>query len=224
MSHDETVYSRKGLLPRAPRVSLLPLHEVKFHMSSPVESGGILVANLSASGAGFIRASARSWPPEQSILRGNLELAGKSIPVVLKVIHNSPGIVGCSFEGESTQLKKILDTSFGVDLLAMKLEEVPAKLQKGMSEGKARQFRGNENCDLYFVEDTTGVAVFRLSLLGNVIECGENGNATLLGGEKIPLDTGIQAIRFIENIPALTPNQKSAIASVIERAISGKNT
>jgi len=228
----------KKLIPRSERVRLLPLHKIEFNQKSPNVANGIQLSNLSISGAGFIRNSAASWPAHGSVLCGSLNVDGKTVPVALKIVHNSPAIVGCAFEGETTELERTIDQFFKVELAAIKMEVLQTKPVKGIASGKAFWFRGPHNCELYFVEDPSGVVLFHLSVFGNYIESGESGvlsfGTVVSDGDasemaplssnnikkqtSVPNETLEAAMKFIENVSSINPNQRSAICSSLDRA------
>jgi len=231
---------RAEILERAPRIRLLPLHNIEFTLKHPSATYHIKLANLSLSGAGFIRSTAISWPPVGTILRGDFKVEKKNYPVCAQIVHISPLVVGCSYEGDVSGVQGMIKDYFRVEMLALKMIEVhPGDIPgKKEAEGIPRWFRGQDNCELFLVVEGTDVVRFQMCVFGNYIEGGESNKlsyGTVLGDidekkprskasssirttEKISIEVMDTAIKFAENIESLAPEYRSAICARLDAA------
>jgi len=222
---------------RAPRIYMIPLHDVVFDQKHPLVERSIKIANLSASGVGFIRSACTSWPTTGTIIRGDFVIEGNRVPMAARLVHISPMVVGCAYEGETVQIEKMVQRFFKIELEAARMTEVKASKRDG-PKGKVFWFRGDGKNELFLIEDETGIVEFNLLFSDNFICFGESGKPsfgrkvkdlhsskpTQLGSSVIKVLDSVSkqtledAMKFTENLQALSCNLRSNICSYLDRA------
>src|SRR4051794_29939871 len=104
-----------GKTPRAPRIQILPLHNIHFEQKDPPLADHVEVANLSPSGVGFIRESFKKLPKSGDVLKGNLMIGRDVHSVGVKVIHAAGAIVGGHFENPTPPLDQAIQKYFDIE-------------------------------------------------------------------------------------------------------------
>lgn len=222
----------KGFQPRAARIPIEPLSGVSF--------SGFDVVNLSEDGVGLSNTLLIAPPEVGEVLSGSLTLPSARFPVELKVAFVSRSAIGCAFVGEFSGLKSEIQRHFKIQLSALQLIEVNPEILKEEKDGKARLFRGQNNCELFFVEDAGKIARFQLSFFGNYVEGGA-GLRTRFGFLSAGIETdkpkykGSSLVRlvpelspevlksastFLDHIPELSAAQRAEIRKAIKRSAS----
>jgi len=162
---------------RAPRIRILPLHDLSIAMVEPSAVLGIRIANLSVTGAGLIKESSQTWPEAGQRFSGKMKFGEKTVDMVARVVGIYPRVVGVQFEGDSEELRTMILEFFKVELSAVSMIEVNPKILKQPKEGKARYFCSENACELNIVEDDSGGLLrFDLSFLGNYFESENDGS------------------------------------------------
>lgn len=214
---------------RASRVRLMPLHDVYFR---PVGETGepVVVANLSSSGLGLVRESGRFWPQPHVVVQGTLVLPQGQFQLQIKVVRNTPTIVGCAFVSGTPELFDAIQKYFQTELHALQLTQVRPEILKPEPDGTPRLFRSSRNCELFLVERDGALVRFQLSFLGHYFEGmpgqplrygfihGDDkekpkykGSSIVRVSGNIPSEVIETAKKFILNVPDLSKQQRGAI-------------
>ncbi len=158
--------------PRAPRVSLAPLHRVTFTAQLPeAELRTIAVANVSSGGLGLIKEDSLRLPRTGEQIKGTLDIDGESFSIVLKVAHHSGKLTGCQFMAAPATLKDRVERYFSAELTGKSLSEVNPDILKPEHDGRPRWFRGKGSAEIYLIQGADhGLVRFRASFLGVTVE------------------------------------------------------
>lgn len=210
------------------RIRILPIHGVKFFRKN--ESKPVELINLSVGGVGFLRSTIEPAPNPSESVHGYFLFKNKQYPVSLRVLHASPNVVGCIFEGDNKPIRDMIFEFFSVELSAARMKEVKSSVLKAVEDGKPRLYRDEGNCELFLVEDGEGLLRFTLTFYGNYIDCDEKTGLTFglieenAEGEFEYLDSaGIKhlpslpeeimqaAVRMVDGIDGLPEKLRTAI-------------
>lgn len=201
---DDPDVDERGKVERASRVRLMPLHDVYFR---PLGETGepVVVANLSSTGMGLVRETGRFWPQPEAMVQGELVLPRKTFKVQIKVVRNTPSIVGCAFLSTPTELFDAIQEYFKVELNALQLSEVKQEILKEETDGTPKLYRSAKNCELFIVEAEGQIVRFQLSFLGHFFE-GARGQPLKYGfihgdDKEKPKYKGSSLVRFTSNVP-----------------------
>jgi len=159
--------SQPKTLRRAPRVELLPLQEVSFQLKNSEGTVALPASNISSSGAGLLRSAMKAWPPEGEIMRGALRVGSKSVPCELKLVHLSPLVAGCAFEGDTGPVAACVKSYFDAEMEGMDLRQINSSFLKRPERGTPHWFSGNNSCELYLVEENGQLSEFEIRFFGN---------------------------------------------------------
>jgi len=229
---------------RAPRVQLLPLH--KIHCTVTVFALEIAtgVSNISASGVGLMRDALKTWPPIGTQLPANLQIGKNVFKIDLFIIHLSPAVIGCKFINPSKELVTAINQYLKVELLAVEMIYIGPQNLEPTALGVPHWYHGDNNTELYFVEEPKSHKVVQMKLLflghyleaapGQAVKFGhyvENealnqasagakserlGTATNIRWENsIGAETLSAAIDFLNNVPNLASFHRDSILSLI---------
>ena len=229
---------------RSPRIQLLPLHDIRFELTSPEQVSTIQIANVSSSGIGFLRSSWNDWPAPASTLEGWVQTLSEGhnerLDITVRIARISTSVVGCSLLEPLLAWGSLVSRYFDQELAAVTMIAVdPAKLQ-AESDGQPHGLYGAHNTDRYFVTrpgDPNHIVRFNLTFLGNYVE-GGNALPTKYGKvEEAPLretptykasslirwnvspdyQLVASATRFVRSIPHLSFDQKEEFARLLEK-------
>ena len=217
-SATEVSKTQAQFVERAPRISLLPVHQVHFRRTDLSPSEQINVANLSLGGAGFVRTPGSIWPLIQNTLRGSLTLKNESFDLELKVVFISHSVVGCEFLKFPKELPRKIAEYFKLEIGAQKMIAVKAQLLKPVEKGKPHYFYAENFCDLYFIVEGESLLSFTMTLLGNSIE-GEPGKDLRFGHvEDAPAGDkpSYKGSSIIHSVSSLSPEILSAGVLLLE--------
>lgn len=224
-----------------PRITLSPLHKVRFFLSDPPFDTEVKLTNLSKGGAGFWIKDADSeeespWPNLGTYIRGELVLLKKNFQVMMRIVYKGATVVGCAFSEAPKELEKVIEEYFKIELGALKMKRVASGQIKSVPDGKPNWIFGDSNCELYFVMNNDELVRFNLSFFANYVEGGRNKPtrygqvvASDLSDEDLKYkaaeliqwedknrpDLKDTAIKFLENIPQLTPEERSKIVGFL---------
>ena len=177
----EPAEAQTSVMARAPRVRILPLHNISFILGASDTVQPISLSNISTTGVSFIRDSRQVWPQTGTIIDGKFLFQGREYPASMQIVHISGNMVGCQF---STAVREVISPMvlryFELELSALQLTPVNSNFLKKPEDGEPRWFRGKDNCELYYVENEGRIVRFNLTFFGNHIE----------GGDKLPLRYG----------------------------------
>ncbi|MDH5297479.1 MAG: hypothetical protein OEV91_00485 [Desulfobulbaceae bacterium] len=166
---------------RAPRVHILPLHNIHFVMAGSGSGDPASLANLSFSGVGLLADGHRRWPPPGAMIFGDFLFGGDRHPVSMLVVRSAGKIVGCQFDSSSKErLRPLVLRYFDLELSALRLYPVDPQYLKEEEDGQPHWLRGHDNCELFLVEREGRLVRFNLTFFGNHIE----------GGAELPLRFG----------------------------------
>jgi hypothetical protein len=130
---------------RAPRIHLMPMHNVTFRRKDRDGSKAVKVSNVSAAGIGFIRSSAQSWPAQGAMIEGMLSIGGREMPIQAKVMRITPEVVGCAIDTAKYDLDDLLAHHFDRELSALEMKEADPIPLRGAPAGKVRRLVGARN-------------------------------------------------------------------------------
>ena len=221
------------------RLRLLPLHGIYVELA-----GGrrIDVVNIASDGVGLFRNSQNSWPDTGARLKGQLVVGDFRSPVELEIVHITGLVVGCRGIGLTSELRDLIRSYLDVELAASRIREANPKILRKDPEGDTRWFIGPNNCELFLVHQNERLIRFELSLFGVHFTGGPSlplkygfviddegagevkykGSAIVRSVSRIPADMMQTAIRFVENVPSLSPALRSVLAESIRRGIEGR--
>jgi hypothetical protein len=224
-------------IPRAERVKLVNLHRISFHPKTPPFADTLTLANLSATGIGFIRGEITNWPKVGQIMSGTIEMETVPYQISVKIARETPDVIGGSWVDPSPSFLQLIHRYFEAELAALKLHEInPRFIKQPDNQNKARWIQGDNNCELYIEKQSEQIDYFNLLLLGNYAEGGEGkttrfGSMNKLERDK-PLKSASQNVewiefapdelkesicKFISNISSLSPSEISALTRMIRK-------
>lgn len=179
--------SNRSKVQRSPRVQLLPLHGVTFHVDEPVGFGHLPVWNLSVDGIGFLEspesgAGTRTrWPVPGSAgsrLNGKLMIRSEEFPVQVTLVHAGPSRAGGRFEDPTPEFQRRINEHFLTEFAALKLTSIKRDLLQDDPDGEPLFFVGENNSELFVVVNQGKVIHFHLCFFGNVIDGSKDGKLT----------------------------------------------
>lgn len=213
---------------RAPRVRLTPLHLIAYQFDH--DFSRIPAANISVSGIGLMRGSREFWPLPGSMVKGILHVCDSSFPLELKLVHQTGAVVGCSYENPSREVVKSIERHLNVELAAMEMVRVDESLIDPAPDGSPHWYHGQNNTELFYVENNNQVERFNLVYFANYIQGGrnqplrfgevvtENGMASqeLVRWQKsLNAESLSAAIRFLMTIPSVPAAHRDSILRLI---------
>jgi hypothetical protein len=224
---------------RAPRVTLVPLHNTFLNLHSPKTSQQIALANISASGLGFFKGEIATLPPIGALMEGTLFIQDTPVEVQTKIIHSSTNVVGCCFSHFPANFAALLNRHFQVELTAMQLGKIAQQYLKKQSDGESLWFRGPDNAELFLVLAQQTIIRFNFSFFGHLIEYFAAGNIVrysrlaqeddqaygVKGSElyrqetSLPREIGELGIKFVTQIPELSASHRIFVCGVLTQAI-----
>jgi hypothetical protein len=210
---------------RSPRVQVLSLHRIQFvRKLGDGREEPVRIANVSATGAGFIREP------------------GHEYPVRARIMHLTETIAGCQFESPMADFNTVIDRYFEIEIAAVCMKEVNPGILRKDCGGTPHLIIGENNCELYYVESSRKVVYFYLTFFGNYLEGGDEedarfgyvdedefldkpayrGSPIVRLTHSIPEDVLAGAIKFVENMTRVPQSVRKeivrAITSPSERA------
>ena len=222
---------------RAPRLRIHPLKNVEFRLEGPTAPGPVGVANLSSSGIGLLRDSAKgfTWPAAGQKIKGSLLALGQSVAVTIEIVHNRLPVVGGRFSDNLPAIAAFVSKCFQAELRALRLAGVNPAVLKKPPKGTAHWYQDGSGNELYFVDVDGAIDYFRIVFMGNVIEKfatgelragkveGEDRDGVEYKGSElvkeiagIPADLRVAAVSFVENVRNLEPEWKAKILPPLE--------
>lgn len=160
--------------PRAPRVKILPLHNIGFRPKGPLLTPLFPVANVSPNGIGLLAESFKHHPKPGDLIEGSLVIGRESHAGVIKVVHVTSKIIGGSFENPSSSLSAAILNYFQLEIAAIALRKINPKFHKSEPDGASAWFHG-DNCELYYVHEGDRVLRFQMAFFGNHVDGNEKG-------------------------------------------------
>ncbi len=229
---------QKILVNRAPRVSILPLHNISFHLRDTDYQ--VTLGNISSSGVGFLKDSQNKWPKIGSKLRGIFPFAEKELPITMEVVHGSSSIIGCRFDPSiSGFMRSLVLRKFDLELTALRLKKISGQFLKKTASGTPHWLHGTDDCELYFIEEKGIISSFKLSFHDYIIEGGDLIPCTfsriidnhlygvdsvklkesnlVMAVPKIPLDVKNTTLKFLANIQNIAESHRVQLTERIRR-------
>lgn len=224
---------------RAPRVRLLPLHEIFFWRTEPLPETRVEIANISTTGVGLLRETGIEWPKSGDFAHGEIDLRGQRYPVKIKIAHSSAMILGCSFEDNQAAIRDMVHRYFEYEIAALTLYKANPEVLQAVPDGVPHWLHARNNCELYFVTRSDQTVRFNISFFGNYVEGGremptrfgqvvegENtekpshkGSSLVRWDSRLAKDLVVPIIRFVENVEHLTFEQRKEIVEMIGRGL-----
>jgi hypothetical protein len=192
---------------------MLPLHNISFRRRDRDMDRTVQVANISASGIGFIRSSAAFWPDVGEIVEGTLTIAGREFALEAKVVRISSTVVGCVIDNNKYNMGELVTHYFDRELSAISMKDIKPPRVDGLPEGNVRCLVGRNSTQLFFIEKNGAIPYFSLTFMGQKIE---GGSAVKPAGKTMPL-TVQAAIRFIENVEAIDLEKRKALMEELKK-------
>lgn len=226
-------------LRRLARIQIDSLQGVHLQMHVPKELN-VGIANITTSGVGLISTSELGDLKKGTQIKGKISLPKGTIPMIAEVMHISPTLIGCAFQGDLSLLQKEIEQHFDLELAAVNLIEVNREILKEEEDGEPRLFRGRNNCEIYVVEKAGAVVRFQMSFFGNFIEGGRGlktkvgylatvesdeakvkhkGSAFVRMTSNLPKEVLSAASRFLEHVPNLSKEHRGFIQTALTNAI-----
>ncbi|MGE0614660.1 MAG: hypothetical protein AB7P04_03390 [Bacteriovoracia bacterium] len=224
---------------RAPRVEILPLHDISFIPESAAgrTSPAMSVANISVTGAGIFKGNSGIAVAPGELFKGVFVIPGLQCPAAIRVMHSHTKIIGGRFEDLQREAEKMVIQYFNAEIGAIKMYEVNAKMLKPEPDGKPRWFCSSDRCELFVVESEGKVVRFNIAFFGNFFEGGEGKPVKY--GHIIEDDKGVKgkgsalvdlvattnktdldlAVKFVMNIEQLERGQRERIADYLRASI-----
>ena len=229
--------SEKKRRERAPRVRISALHNIFFIPKENAVGAKVKIANISVTGVGLLRESSQNWPDAGAVIAGHFEVnQAEKVPVEFTVVHASEKVIGGQFRPPADPVRKLVNSYFKYEVMALDMALVDPKLLKEEKDGKSHLFRGDNNCELFFIEHEGQIRRYTFTFFGNIMEWSEGrpvkfgymvfdmkatGNWGYSGADPIrwvttiPKDTIEVSLKFLENIEQLLPQHKGQIAKTI---------
>lgn len=224
--------SKRTLRLRSDRICIHPLRQIYFRRN--LDGLALEIGNLTMSGVGLVYIDDLAEPQKGAILEGCFLFERIEYPVILKVIHHTGRILGCSFQGDLSQLSEFFSRYLSFELEGIRLEQVNPAVLKQERIGTPQWFKGNDQSELFFVEDEGHIVRFELSFLGNYLEWQENkhvrhglvvrdediGKSKHKASELIVWKDSSEEItelarRFVMNIRDLSEKNKSELVRIL---------
>jgi hypothetical protein len=217
--------------PRAPRITVEPLHDIACRLTLAGTSVSVPVVNVSISGVALRRDGIAEWPPLGARIPAELDIVGTTHPVSLELVHFTGAIAGCAFREPSDTLVLAIECHFAVELEAADVVSVQVA-GDAAADVRTRWYRGRSNCGLYYTKRGGAIEHFALTFLGNYLEGGAMrpirfgivaGDIALIGDaasavrwlQAIDAEQLTAALRFVKRIRALDPADRDAIVELI---------
>ena len=228
--------ARSAWIERSPRIRVIPLHDIYFKCDAPVQSGTVPILNLSITGLGMVNEKTVAWPVVGSELKGSLQIGTDSFPVSGQVVYLADHIIGVRFLDGSEGLKGRILRYLVAEFSAVKMTEVKKEMLAAEGDGEPHFLVGQNQCELFYVQNKSAVVWFQLTFMGNYIECERDGklregifeeeNRKSYKGSTVikslrPLSSSMAelALKFVANIQNLDVMVKAQIDSRIEACL-----
>ncbi|MEK6580049.1 MAG: PilZ domain-containing protein, partial [Bdellovibrionota bacterium] len=161
------------------RVAVRPLHNIYLVLGE--DKTQIELINISVTGIGALHTQRAPWPSPGQDIRASLHINSDVFDIQLKIVHFTNGLVGCLFVKPDPSFQKAIKKYFTVELSAIAMTQVHAEVMQEAEDGKPHWFLGENNCELYFIENADHkITRFHLSFFGNFFE---NDGHTLRYGQ-----------------------------------------
>lgn len=219
------------------RVKLFPLHSASFELENHSEK--IELGNLSISGMGLFTQSLPQGIKANDLLEGLLICGAEKAKVTARVVHVGGSITGCQFVGHDTEVNRLVQSYFSLELNALTMISVKPELLQEDPDGTPHWIHGKNNCELFYVSQGENVIRFNLTFFGNYIEGGAEMKAKY--GQIVEDDDGVgkprhkasalvrwdsslsaqlesYAIRFLVSIPYLEDAHRKAITQMLKQS------
>ena len=155
--------------PRAPRVSVTPLHNLQL---TPADVGvPVELSNISLNGMGVYRPPGSSWVFE-GVVAGVLKIDSSEFQVAGRIRYLNDVLAGCEFMDRSPGLTAAIEAYLRVEILALSLRQVDSAFMKADPRGQVYWFTDGRQNEFFCVADGGGVVAFHMTFLGNYIEGG----------------------------------------------------
>lgn len=155
---------------RSPRLQGSSLHRVSFYSRSDIFAIGTLeVSNISFTGVGFIRPGHDMGLQKKDVFAGELKIDDVAVNLECEVVHEGSPILGCRILNRSEQLDDVLTRHFMHALDRVKLKKARKEELEWHPHGSPQLYFGDENTQIYFVEDSGRLVEFRVSFFGNLL-------------------------------------------------------
>ncbi len=153
------------------RINIHELHQVYFERNNE----RIIISNMNSKGFGFLGKSFSVLPAKGDVLKGVLIIEGSSFPLDLEVVYSGKN-VGCKIKSISRECLNEISQYFSFEILALSLYPLNSDHLKKDPDGTPRIFVGEDNCELFFVENNKNLVKFSLTIFGNYLEVDKNQN------------------------------------------------
>ena len=235
--------SQNSLLPRMKfqhikrpiRFRVNHIHRVKFLTMNNEE---IQICNISCEGIGLQTSSFPLKPHKSQLINGTLIINEKPLKAVLKVAYVTE-VVGCSIVNFENFEKHVIAEYFSHELAALALYPLSSENLKKDPDGKANCLVGEDNCELFFVENGKKLVKFNITLFGTYMEV--NRDKVIYFGKVLDTDDSgplkykksdlIEAlnfkvtpelkegmVRFISNIDNISDEYKNEMIEIVKKA------
>lgn len=244
-AHSESLFHKKedAYRRKHARVKLVPLHSAGFELpkEGSAESRTIELANLSISGMGLftehLLSGQNSGLKNDDLIEGNLICGTQKAKVSARVVHIGKTITGCQFVGHDSDVNKLVQSYFSLELSALSMISVKPELLQEDPDGVPHWIHGKNNCELFFVSQGERVIRFNLTFFGNYIEGGEKMKAKY--GQIVEEEDGLgkprhkssalirwdaelaaqlepYALRFLASVPHLEEAHRNALSQLLQ--------
>lgn len=221
--------SSKPQKPRAPRVSVTPLHRLAFK-SQDVKCG---LGNISTTGMAVFRDANDGWHIGD-LVHGVLRIDKAEFSVSATIRHISPRVAGFEFKEPSLTVVRAIEGYLRVEILALSLRRVDPAYMKKDPRGETHWFTDGRQNELFYVADARGVVSFHMTFMGNYIEGGRDralkggvvnesedeqmhkGAALVDVSRKLSPEMSAIAITYVQHIEALPANLRTEIATKLQ--------
>lgn len=161
---------KRDLRYRSPRLPISSLHQVSFRSRSDIfPIGSLSVANISFTGIGFLRPRHDVGLQKKDRFNGELKIGDRAMNLECEVVHEDSMILGCRVLSRESRLDEFLHRYFSHALDTMRLRKAHRDELDWHPRGTPHLFYGDDNAEIYFVEDSGRLVEFRVSFFGNLL-------------------------------------------------------
>jgi PilZ domain len=224
---------RREIKPRAPRVSVTPLHRLQFK-SQDAKCG---LGNLSTTGMAVFRDVGPNWTDGWHLgdtVHGVLRVDQNEFSVSAVIRHISSTIAGFEFISPPLTVIRAIEAYLRIEILALSLRRVDPAYMKKDPRGDTHWFTDGRQNELFIIADAKGVIAFHMTFMGNYIEGGRDralkggivneqedgqlhkGSALVDVSRKLPAEMAAIAVTYVQHVDALPLSLREDLAAKLQ--------
>lgn len=229
----EAAETTRKYIKRAPRVRLHETHRVRFEGRGEALPGPLPLINLSVEGIGFANFG-RKWPATPHAFEGSLIIRDKVYPVRAELLYVAPSVAGARLLEKPPELREEFLKYFFGEMAAARMKQVNSAVLQQDADGTPHFFVGENNCEVYYVENAGRLVHFHVSFFGNYFAMEKGGalkvgiveedtaedkpgykGATLVKPSQLSPEIILAAEQFLMNVEKLDPAARQGMMAVL---------